>query len=76
MKVVAGLLLSLGLLSYAQAQQNCHAYAAEACQSSSTVWNEGSLCNAEYGNIQGNKQNLGKIMADHLKQSFQFVSMV
>ena len=37
---------------------------------------QGSSCNAVYGNIAGNKHNLGKLMADNLKQSFQFIAMV
>ena len=37
---------------------------------------QGSSCNAVYGNIAGNKRNLGKLMADNLKQSFQFIAMV
>ena len=61
----------------AQTQDNCHTYAAGACRDTSDHWSaQGSSCNAVYGNIAGNKQNLGKLMADNLKQSFQFIAMV
>ena len=58
----------------AQNQDNCHTYAAGACRDTSDHWSaQGSSCNAVYGNIAGNKHNLGKLMADNLKQSFQFM---
>ena len=61
----------------AQNQDNCHTYAAGACRDTSDHWSaQGSSCNAVYGNIAGNKHNLGKLMADNLKQSFQFIAMV
>ena len=57
--------------------QSCHAHASETCRSGTDHWStEGNSCNAVYGNINGNKRNLQKLMTDHLKQSFQFIVMV
>ena len=60
----------------AQESDTCHAHASELCRSGTDQWTEGTSCNAVYGNINGNKRNLQKIMTDHLKQSFQFIVMV
>ena len=64
------------IIGYASAQQTCQAHAAETCRDSTGKWTDGSVCNAIYGNIDGNKRNLGKLMTDHFKQSFQFIAMV
>merc|ERR1739847_145726 len=46
------------------------------CRDTSDHWSaQGSSCNAVYGNIAGNKRNLGTLMKDNLKQSFQFIAM-
>merc|ERR1712212_1056548 len=70
------ILAIFGLVS-GQNQDNCHTYAAGVCRDSTDLWSsQGSSCNAVYGNIAGNKHNLGKLMTDNLKQSFQFIAMV
>merc|ERR1712212_688770 len=69
------ILAIFGLVS-GQNQDNCHTYAAGVCRDSTYLWSsQGSSCNAVYGNIAGNKHNLGKLMTDNLKQSFQFIAM-
>ena len=79
MKLLGQTVLALAIFGSikAQNQDNCHTYAAGACRDTSDHWSvQGSSCNAVYGNIAGNKHNLGKLMADNLKQSFQFIAMV
>merc|ERR1712051_973105 len=78
MKLLGQTVLALAIFGFikAQNQDNCHTYAAGACRDTSDHWSaQGSSCNAVYGNIAGNKHNLGKLMADNLKQSFQFIAM-
>merc|ERR1712051_691324 len=78
MKLLGQTVLALAIFGFikAQNQDNCHTYAAGACRDTSDHWSaQGSSCNAVYGNIAGNKRNLGKLMADNLKQSFQFIAM-
>ena len=79
MKQFGQIVLILAIFGFAasQNQDNCHTYAAGVCRDSTDLWSsQGSSCNAVYGNIAGNKHNLGKLMADNLKQSFQFIAMV
>merc|ERR1712038_48517 len=78
MKQFGQIVLILAIFGFAagQNQDNCHTYAAGVCRDSTDLWSsQGSSCNAVYGNIAGNKHNLGKLMADNLKQSFQFIAM-
>ena len=75
MKLLVVIVAFLALCSQAQSQDTCHAHASETCRGSNE-WTDGATCNAVYGNINGNKRNLQKLMADHLKQSFQFIVMV
>jgi len=78
MRLLGQIVLALAIFGSvkAQNQDNCHTYAAGACRDTSDHWSaQGSSCNAVYGNIAGNKYNLGKLMADNLKQSFQFIAM-
>ena len=77
MKLLGAALLVLTVfIGYGNAQQSCHTHAVETCIMNSDQWTDGSTCNAVYGNILGNKQNLAKLMQNHLKQSFQFIPMV
>ena len=79
MKQFGQIVFLLAIFGFAasQSQDNCHTYAAGVCRDSTDLWSsQGSSCNAVYGNIAGNKHNLGKLMADNLKQSFQFIAMV
>ena len=66
----------LAVFANAQEEETCHAHASSTCRSGTDQWTDGTSCNAIYGNINGNKRNLQKLMADHLKQSFQFIVMV
>merc|ERR1711988_41519 len=78
MKQIGQIVLILAIFGFAagQNQDNCHTYAAGVCRDSTDLWSsQGSSCNAVYGNIAGNKHNLGKLMADNLKQSFQFIAV-
>ena len=79
MKLIFVVLTTILVASKAQEGdvQSCHAHASETCRSGTDQWStEGNSCNAVYGNINGNKRNLQKLMTDHLKQSFQFIVMV
>ena len=76
MKLAIALLVICSIFGTSYGQNTCQAHAAESCRDSTGVWTDGSVCNAVYGNIHGNKRNLAKIMADHFKQSFQFIAMV
>ena len=58
------------------ATQDCLQHTVETCKNNNDVWSDGGFCNAIYGNYQGNKQNLQKLMLDHFKQSFQFIVTV
>ena len=76
MKLCVVIVAFLALFSQAKSEENtCHAHASDTCRGSNE-WTDGATCNAIYGNINGNKRNLEKLMADHLKQSFQFIVMV
>ena len=75
MKLALVIVAFLAVFSKAQSEDTCHAHASETCRGSNE-WTDGQTCNAIYGNIDGNKRNLQKLMADHLKQSFQFIVMV
>ena len=59
----------------AESAQDCLQHTVETCKNNN-VWSDGGFCNAIYGNYQGNKQNLQKLMLDHFKQSFQFIVTV
>ena len=67
--------LGLFLYGMAESAQDCLQHTAETCKNNN-VWSDGGFCNAIYGNYQGNKQNLQKLMLDHFKQSFQFIVTV
>ena len=84
MKLLSCILLISAIFGLAkgQYQEDCHNFLFNAIdgtckQHTSDQWTtQGSACNSVYGNIGGNKHNLGKIMKDNLKQSFQFIAMV
>ena len=70
-----GLIFLFCGITPAESAQDCLQYTVETCKNNN-VWSDGGFCNAIYGNYQGNKQNLQKLMLDHFKQSFQFIVVV
>ena len=72
------LILMIFGLAVGQNQTNCNTYAVEVCNDhNSDVWSiQRSTCNAKFGNIAGNEDDLGLLMTKSLKQSFQFIIMV
>ena len=70
-----GLIFLFCGITPAESAQDCLQHTVETCKNNN-VWSDGGFCNAIYGNYQGNKQNLQKLMLDHFKQSFQFIVTV
>merc|ERR1719510_318671 len=75
MKLTRLLLVFSSVFCAGYAQQNCQSHAVDTCNSNSATWTDGNTCNAVYGNISGNKQNLKYVLKEHLRQSFQFIVM-
>jgi hypothetical protein len=55
-------------------EESCNTFAARECKSVGN-WTSGT-CNSIYGHYSGNENNLRKLMADHLQDSFKFLLMV
>ncbi len=79
MRFLISLVAFVSLYGLAKANgggQSCNAQATSNCMDGSGKWTESGKCNAIYGNIGGNKNNLQALMQTQLVDSFKFMLMV